>query len=208
MPDDSRTYSFSDQFCMGFDRALKALFGKGSDTAQEGSLKKNERKHIASLIRVDHAGEVCAQALYQGHALISKNAQVRDMMLQAGEEEKIHLQWCATRLSELHSHPSFLNPLWFAGSFAMGILAGLAGDRLGLGFMAETERQVAKHLADHLQRLPPQDVKSKQMLQQMLDDEKRHATHAIDSGGIELPDPVKTTMRWTAKIMTTTAYWI
>jgi ubiquinone biosynthesis monooxygenase Coq7 len=159
-------------------------------------------------MRVNHAGEVSAQALYQGQALTAKLAEVRGKMERAALEENDHLAWCERRLKELDSHTSMLNPLWYTGSFAIGALAGLAGDKWSLGFVVETERQVVKHLDEHLSRLPEQDRRSRAILEQMKEDETHHATAALNAGGAELPEPVRQLMRLTSKVMTNAAYYI
>jgi ubiquinone biosynthesis monooxygenase Coq7 len=161
---------------------------------------------VAGLLRVDHAGEVCAQALYQGQALTARRADVRSRLEQAAREENDHLAWCGRRLEELGSHRSLLNPLWYAGSFAIGALAGLAGDRWSLGFLAETERQVVRHLDGHLADLPPDDMKSRAILEQMREDEGRHATTAVDAGAAELPGAVKGLMAGVSRVLTAVAY--
>jgi len=162
----------------------------------------------ARLMRVNHAGEVAAQALYHGQALVAHEPAVREFLLGAAREEGDHLIWCAERLAALHSRPSLLNPLWYAGSVAIGALAGLAGDRLSLGFIAETERQVEGHIDEHLARLPAADEASRAVLEQMKADEIRHGAHALERGGEPLPGPAATLMRLTAKLMTRSAYWI
>ena len=159
-------------------------------------------------MRVNHAGEVAAQALYQGQALTARGSHVRESLRQAAQEEGDHLAWCEERLRELDSHPSVLNPLWYAGSLAIGALAGVLGDRVSLGFVAETERQVEGHLAEHLQRLPLNDERSRRILAQMKADETRHGENARAAGARELPAPVKLLMKLTARVMTRTAYWV
>lgn len=156
-----------------------------------------------ALMRVNHVGEVCAQALYQGQALTSRSQQVREKMRHAAEEEIDHLNWCYQRIEQLGSHTSLLNPLWYAGSFVIGVSAGLAGDRWSLGFLAETEKQVVEHLHSHLERLPEQDTLSRAIVEQMAEDEAQHAEMAVEQGGVELPEVVKNLMRFSAKIMTT-----
>lgn len=160
------------------------------------------------LMRVNHSGEVCAQALYQGQAITAKLTTIRDKMEQAAVEENDHLAWTEERIRQLGSHTSYLNPLWFSGSFLIGAVAGMAGDRWSLGFVAETERQVVAHLNGHLARLPALDHKSRAILLQMREDEGRHATTAVESGAATLPKPIRAMMRWTARVMTRTAYWI
>lgn len=167
-----------------------------------------ERRRAAALMRVNHAGEVAAQALYHGQALGSGSDATRDLLLQAAAEETDHLAWCEQRLRELGSRPSLLNPLWYGGSFAIGALAAVFGDRASLGFVSETERQVEGHLDEHLQRLPTQDAASRAIVEQMRADEIHHGQAARNAGAMELPAPVRSLMRATAKVMTGTAYWI
>jgi ubiquinone biosynthesis monooxygenase Coq7 len=159
-------------------------------------------------MRVNHAGEVAAQALYHGQALVCRDPGVREFLLESAREEGDHLVWCAQRLAALGSRPSVLNPLWYAGSVAIGALAGLAGDAVSLGFIAETERQVEGHIDDHLERLPAADPASRAVLEQMKIDEIQHGARALERGGRELPGPVPRLMRLTAKLMTRSAYWI
>lgn len=166
------------------------------------------RRHVAGLMRVNHAGEIAAQGLYHGQALTARSPETRAALLQAAAEEGDHLAWCRDRLDELGSRPSLLGPLWYAGSVAIGALAGLAGDRMSLGFMAETERQVEGHLESHLARLPPDDLRSRAIIEQMKVDEAGHGQSALAAGAAPLPDPVPQAMRLTARIMTGTAYWI
>jgi len=173
------------------------------DTAD---LDSGQRRHVAGLMRVNHAGEICAQALYAGQAATARTDAVRSVMQQAADEEIDHLSWCESRLQELDSHTSFLNPLWYAGSFAIGALAGLAGDRWSLGFVRETENQVEAHLQEHIDRLPENDQRSHAILDQMKVDESQHARMAEDAGGRELPRPVRRAMAFTAGIMKTLAY--
>lgn len=160
------------------------------------------------LMRVNHAGEVAAQALYHGQALMAKDEATREWLLEAAREEADHLAWCEQRLAELGSRPSLLKPFWYAGSFAIGALAGLAGDRNSLGFVAETEKQVIEHIDSHLAQLPEGDERSKRILEQMKDDEARHGSDATKAGGWELPGPVRELMRRTGRFMTRTAYRI
>ena len=159
-------------------------------------------------MRIDHTGEVCAQALYQGQALTARLPEVRKKMERAAAEENDHLDWCERRIEELGGRTSLLNPLWYAGSFAIGALAGLAGDKWSLGFVAETEQQVGEHLDEHLEQIPPQDAKSRAILEQMKQDELRHANQALVGGGVPLPAPVKLAMRLSSKVMTRTVYWL
>ncbi len=209
-----------DRFIPEFDRALRAVAGitrasrpnpadaivtSGDDG---GTLSDAERRHAAGLMRVNHVGEVCAQALYQGQALFARDPAIRAQLDEAAREEEDHLAWCAQRLQELNDRPSLLNPLWYAGAFAIGALAGRLGDKISLGFVAETERQVEHHLDSHLDRLPEQDARSRAIVAQMRDDEVRHGDNARAAGGIDLPEPVRQTMRTASRIMTTTAYRI
>lgn len=159
-------------------------------------------------MRVNHAGEICAQALYQGQALTARKTDVRTKLEHAAQEENDHLAWTATRIEELGARPSYLNPLWYAGSLAIGAFAGMLGDHWSLGFLAETERQVVEHLEGHLSQLPADDDKSRTIVEQMRADEGRHATTALDAGASELPAPAKRVMRLVAKVMTNTSYWI
>lgn len=171
-------------------------------------LSLQEKSHVAGLMRVNHAGEVSAQALYQGQALTAKLTEVKEQMIEAAAQEVDHLAWCEERLNELNSRPSLLNPFWYAGSLALGMLAGLAGDRWSLGFVAETERQVTLHLQKHLDHLPPQDIKSKAILAQMQKDEEHHADIATTAGAAELPFLIKKLMCGVSKLMTKTSYYV
>jgi ubiquinone biosynthesis monooxygenase Coq7 len=166
------------------------------------------RASSAALMRVNHSGEIAAQALYHGQALVARSTATRDLLLNAAREETDHLAWCETRLKELDSRPSLLNPLWYAGSFAIGAMTALLGDRTSLGFVVETERQVEGHLDEHLVRLPPDDLRSRAILETMRSDEIAHGVTAKAAGGTELPAPVRMLMRATARVMTGTAYWI
>ncbi len=211
-----RTYTPFDQLLGGLDQALRTVFGPPPGAQRpnpaaalpEADLDTAQRELAARLMRINHAGEICAQALYQGQAVTAQLPNVRDKMEQAAAEENDHLAWTAERLRELGSHTSYLNPLWYAGSFAIGATAGLAGDKWSLGFVAETERQVVRHLDGHLERLAPADEKSRAILEQMREDEGKHATVAIESGAADLPGPIRQIMRLMSKVMTTTAYYI
>jgi len=212
-----RNHTLADKVALGMDQALRTVFGKpqvteranpADDIPESDTLSVNEQEHIAGLMRINHVGEVCAQALYQGQAMTAKLDTVRDSMQRAADEENDHLAWCEQRIDELHSHKSLLNPLWYAGSFGLGALAGLAGDKWSLGFVAETEHQVVAHLDEHLAELPEDDKRSRAILEQMKEDESRHATVALEAGGAELPAPIKQAMKFTSKIMTTAAYKI
>jgi ubiquinone biosynthesis monooxygenase Coq7 len=202
-----------DSLIVGFDRALRTLSGIASSArpnpaadAVDGPLTPEERHHAAGLMRVNHTGEVCAQALYEAQALAARDADARGRLLQAAREEEDHLAWTQERLTELGGRTSLVNPFWYAGSFAIGICAGLAGDRTSLGFVVETERQVEEHLTGHMDRLPPSDARSRVIVAAMRDDEIRHGVAARDAGARDLPWPVRALMRTTAKLMTVTAY--
>ncbi len=205
-----------DRFIIEFDTALRSVAGgansqrptPGAELVSKTVLDAQERKHAAGLMRVNHVGEVCAQALYQSQKLLARNPQIQEMLNDSGQEEMDHLAWCETRLQELGSHTSYLNPFWYAGSFAIGLAAGLAGDKWSLGFVAETEKQVENHLASHLETLPPEDHRSRAIVDQMRIDEIEHGQAAVQSGGVELPDPVQKIMQMMSKVMTTTAYKI
>ena len=189
-----------------------ALDGSGprdpAGSVADGALDERERRHSAGLMRVNHAGEVAAQALYRGQSLTAREPEVRAAMGEAAREEGDHLVWCRARLEELGAAPSRLDPLWYAGSLAIGAAAGLAGDRWSLGFVVETERQVAEHLGDHIARLPAGDHRSRALLRQMRADEQRHAVRARAAGGVPLPPIVRRAMRAASKVMTRSAYWI
>ena len=196
------------------DRALRAVFAPASagrplpSSAPDTPLSETDRQRAAALMRVNHAGEVAAQALYHGQALAARTRGTRELLLAAAQEESDHLAWCEARLAELHSHPSRLNPLWYAGSFAIGAAAGLLGDRTSLGFVSETENQVERHLDSHLERLPQHDRRSREIVAAMRADETRHGATARSAGAEELPSFARALMRQTARIMTHTAYWI
>jgi len=196
------------------DRALRAVSGSAQASrsnpaaAERAELTESERREAAALMRVNHAGEIAAQALYYGQAVAARSARTRELLLRAAQEESDHLAWCAERLRELDSRPSLLNPLWYLGSFAIGALAASFGDGASLGFVAETERQVEGHLDEHLSRLPPADERSRAILRAMRADESRHASTAHAAGGHALPSPVQALMRQTARVMTRTAYWL
>jgi 3-demethoxyubiquinol 3-hydroxylase len=204
-----------DRLITGFDKGLRTLFAPAPTArAVPGSeqpdamLDDEERALSAALMRVNHAGEVCAQALYHGQALTARNTVARAALDKAAQEETEHLAWTERRIAELGGRKSLLGPAWYAGSFALGAVAGLAGDKWNLGFLGETERQVVKHLEGHLERLPAADRKSRAILEQMKEDESRHATSAYKHGAVELPWPVRALMRASSRAMTRTAYWI
>src|SRR6185369_3078135 len=198
-----------------FDRALRAVAGVAeaarrspADGVTEAELSASEREHAAALMRVNHVGEVCAQALYQGQALTARDAGARDALEQASREEQDHLAWSAERIRELGGRPSLLNPLWYAGSLAIGALAGALGDRWNLAFLAETERQVEEHLTGHLDALPAADERTRAVVAAMRTDEAKHRDTALALGAAELPEAGKTAMRLASKVMTTLAYRI
>ncbi|MBN9115882.1 MAG: 2-polyprenyl-3-methyl-6-methoxy-1,4-benzoquinone monooxygenase [Pandoraea sp.] len=217
---------FSDSLISELDRGLRAIAGvtqasrptPAVDASRstilsdapigDDALTPQERRHVAGLMRVNHVGEVCAQALYQAQKLATTRPELRSAFERAGKEEEDHLAWTAHRLSELGSRPSLLNPLWYAGAFAIGFVAGKCGDKVSLGFVSETERQVEHHLDSHLNDLPPHDVRSRAIVDQMRRDAIEHGQAARDAGGIDLPAPVQRLMRAAAKVMTTTAYYI
>ncbi|WP_331344391.1 2-polyprenyl-3-methyl-6-methoxy-1,4-benzoquinone monooxygenase [Cellvibrio sp. UBA7661] len=213
----SRHLSLIDNLIINADRALRTL-AAGSDmtcerpspatSIHESQLSDVERKKAAALMRVNHTGEVCAQALYQGQALTAKLPNVRTEMEKAADEEIDHLVWCQQRLDALGGHTSYLNPLWYGLSFAIGAGAGLISDKVSLGFVAATEDQVCKHLQSHLTQLPEADVRSRAVVEQMLIDEAQHAEVALDAGGYRFPRPVKGVMTLVSKVMTGTSYHI
>jgi len=196
-----------------FDRALRTVAAANvaarpnpAAACPESVTLPEARRHAAGLMRVNHAGEIAAQALYHGQALTARNPKVRAALLEAARDETDHLAWCEQRVRELGSRTSLLAPVWYAGSFAIGALAGLAGDRNSLGFVAETEKQVIEHLESHLHELPPDDERSRRIVAQMQADEARHGAEARDAGGRDLPGPVRNLMRRTARVMTRAAY--
>jgi len=201
---------------MNFDQAVRTLAGKPlvtgrpnpADDREEGELSEAEKAESMRLMRVNHAGEVAAQALYQGQALTARLETVRGRMEHAAEEENDHLDWCEQRVTQLGGHVSYLNPLWYLGSFAIGAAAGAIGDKWSLGFVAETEKQVIQHLDGHLRRIAPGDQKSRAIIEQMKIDEAHHGAEAKRAGGADLPDPVQRLMKLTSRIMTGTAYRI
>ncbi|HZY15969.1 MAG TPA: 2-polyprenyl-3-methyl-6-methoxy-1,4-benzoquinone monooxygenase [Ramlibacter sp.] len=204
-----------DRFLGALDQALRTLFANPRGTracpvvpAEPTHLGVQERSHAAALMRVNHVGEICAQALYTAQAMATRNEALRGQLEQAAREETDHLAWTKSRLDELGSRPSLLNPLWYAGAFGLGLVAGRLGDAVSLGFIVETERQVESHLQGHLDRLPAADHASRAIVAQMKDDEAAHARQALSAGGIELPAPVKLAMRAAAKVMTTTAHYV
>ena len=205
----------ADRLILEFDRALRTVFSKARSrrptpgaTLPDAEMSEAECRHAAALMRVNHVGEVCAQALYQGQALTSRDPAVSEALRSAAEEEIEHLAWTEQRIAELGGRKSLLNPLWYAGALSLGVLAGRLGDQWNLGFLVETERQVEAHLDRHLSRLPAQDARSREIVDQMRIDEIAHADTALRLGAAELPDVAKAAMRIAAKVMTTTAYRI
>lgn len=204
-----------DRLIVEFDKGLRTLMAEAhsrrpypdQDVAEQ-ALTDSEKKHAAALMRVNHCGEVCAQALYSGQSLTARNADTVKALQQAAREETEHLAWCEKRIKELGGRTSLLNPLLYGSSFLLGAAAGAIGDRLNLGFLAETERQVGKHLESHLQKLPPKDDKSRAIIEQMHIDEAKHAETAIQHGGAELPKPVRAAMQAAAKTMTSSTYYL
>jgi ubiquinone biosynthesis monooxygenase Coq7 len=211
-----RRLSLLDRLISEADSVLKTVTSRGNHASRpspstdhlDPDLSQSQRKHVAGLMRVNHTGEVCAQALYQGQALTARLPTVREDMQQAAQEEVDHLVWCEERLAELDSHTSYLNPAWYGLSFALGALAGAISDKVSLGFVAATEEQVCSHLRDHLKQLPEDDRKSQLILQQMLEDEQRHGDKALEAGGTDFPRPVKEAMSAVSKLMTETSYRI
>lgn len=211
---------FLDRFIIEFDRGMRAVAGVTQATRpvpvpglaenneESAVLSAQEKRHVAGLMRVNHVGEVCAQALYQAQKLAARSETLRRAFERAAQEEEDHLAWTAGRLKQLGSRPSLLNPLWYAGALAIGYAAGRLGDKVSLGFMAETERQVEHHLDGHLDRLPAQDIESRAILEQMRADEIIHGHTAREAGGIDLPRPVRSLMKLASKVMTTTACYI
>lgn len=215
MDNDKRSHSFIDHLVLNFDQALRTIANNATAsrpnpaiTQVENNMSMKELRHSAGLIRVDHTGEVCAQALYQGQALTAQTSSIKKTLQQSALEENDHLAWCSARLRELHSHTSYLNPAWYFASLFIGMVAGACGDRWNLGFVNETEQQVVRHLNKHLEELPKTDAKSRAILAQMQLDEAHHANVALTAGAADLPLAVKILMRLFAKVMTTTAYYV
>jgi ubiquinone biosynthesis monooxygenase Coq7 len=210
-----RQFSRLDRVLSGIEHAMEAVAGKPeavrpspAQGAPEAEMDDIQRREAAGLMRINHTGEVCAQALYMGQAALARDGAIRAHLLHAASEETDHLAWCSERLTQLESRPSLLNPLWYAGSYAIGAAAALVGDPVSLGFVVETERQVEAHLAEHLERLPPHDERSRAILTQMQVDEARHAVQAQDRGGVALPRPIPSLMRGMSKVMKAVAYRI
>lgn len=203
-----------DRLLVGANNALRTIAAPAGCPARkspaagvaETDLSVKQKSHAAGLMRVNHAGEVAAQALYQGHAMVARNPQIEQQMQRAANEEFDHLAWCEQRLAELNSRPSLLSPVWYGGAFAIGAASGILGDRWSLGFIAETEKQVCAHLDSHLEQLPDEDDRSRAIVRQMRNEEEEHGQNAIEAGAADLPAPLQRLMRLTAKVMTKTAY--
>jgi 3-demethoxyubiquinol 3-hydroxylase len=209
-----RQTSLPDRILIEIERALGTALGGVAEASRpspaaniaEAELNETDRRHAAGLMRINHVGEVCAQALYSGQAAVARHADTRAQLLEAAAEETDHLAWCAERLDALQSRPSLLNPLWYAGSFALGATAALTSDRVSLGFVVETERQVEAHLGEHLDQLPAADKASRAVLAQMKIDEARHGLQAKAAGGVQLPEPIPALMRMASSVMKAVAY--
>ena len=205
-----------DRLLAGANNALRTVAAPAGRPARQNpaenildtDLNAAQKRHAAGLMRINHAGEVAAQALYQGHATVARDTGIEEQMQRAADEEFDHLAWCEQRINELGEDVSRLSPFWYAGAFAIGAASGVLGDKWSLGFIAETERQVCAHLDSHLDDLPPEDAKSRAIVEQMRDEEEEHGENAIDAGAAELPAPVRRLMQMTAKVMTKTAYWV
>lgn len=212
----NRELSTLDRLLSGADDALRTIAapaGRGARENPAGLIKEpplttSQKSHAAGLMRVNHAGEVAAQALYRGHASVARDSDIEQQMQQAAAEEYDHLAWCEERIQELGEKPSKLSPLWYAGAYAIGAVSGILGDKWSLGFIAETEKQVVEHLESHLDGLPAEDARSRAIIEQMRDEEAEHGQKALEAGAADLPRPVKRLMRLTAKVMTRTAYWV
>jgi ubiquinone biosynthesis monooxygenase Coq7 len=211
-----RRYSLADALIGHVDQVLKtltpntapALRSNPAHNTPAATLDETQKKVVAGLMRVNHTGEICAQALYHGQALTAKLPTVREEMQRAAFEEQDHLAWCEDRLKELNSHMSVLNPLWYGLSFGIGAAAGIAGDKWSLGFVAETEKQVCQHLQSHMTQIPANDARSHAILTQMHQDEAQHRQQALDAGGVELPQPIKEMMGIVSKVMTKTSFYV
>ncbi len=212
-----RKFNSTDQFISQVDKGLRTLFSKpgstsnyspGANIEPKTELNAEDKKQAARLMRVNHAGEIAAQGLYQGHSTVAKDEKIKQTFIQSAKEEEDHLNWCETRLKELDDRPSVFTPVWYFGSFAMGAAVGAFGDKWSLGFVSETEKQVVKHLDKHLERLPETDVKSREILLKMREDETMHDKKAQAAGAHKLPQPAKTLMTAVSKVMTKTAYWV
>lgn len=205
-----------DRLVNELDKGVRTAFGPapGAERAnpaagiEETELSRSERDLASRFMRINHAGEICAQGLYQGQAMTARLPAVREKMEQAADEENDHIAWTAERIRELDGHTSYLNPIWYAGSFSLGALAGMVGDRWSLGFVAETEKQVVRHLEGHLGKLSPGDRKSRAILEQMKIDEGKHATAAVSAGAARFPAPIQTAMKYMSRVFTSTTYWL
>jgi len=205
-----------DRLLASANNALRTVATPAGRTARDNpaehiidaDLDASQKRHAAGLMRINHAGEVAAQALYQGHATVARDQNIEAQMQRAADEEFDHLAWCEQRINELGEDVSKLSPFWYAGAYAIGAASGILGDKWSLGFIAETERQVCAHLDSHLESLPPEDAKSRAIVEQMRDEEEEHGENAKDAGAADLPAPVKRLMQITAKVMTKTAYWV
>ena len=203
-----------DRLLAGANNALRTIAAPAGRPARrnpaaeitETDLTEKQRAHAAGLMRVNHAGEIAAQGLYQGHATVARDPDIEEQMQRAAEEEFDHLAWCEQRLSELGQKPSLLSPIWYTGAFLIGTASGVLGDKWSLGFIAETEKQVCAHLDTHLDRLPDDDARSRAIVRQMRDEEQEHGENAKDAGAAELPEPIRELMKLTARVMTSTAY--
>lgn len=212
----NRELSAIDRLLAGANDALRTVAAPAGRPARdnpaglikEPRLTAREKSHAAGLMRVNHAGEIAAQALYRGHAAVASDESIEQQMQEAAAEEYDHLAWCEQRISELGEEPSKLSPIWYAGAYAIGAASGILGDKWSLGFIAETERQVVEHLDNHLDGLPADDARSRAIVEQMRDEEAQHGQNAVEAGAAELPTPVRKLMRLTAKVMTRTAYWV
>ncbi len=209
-------FGMLDRLIISFDNGLRTVVGNPvstgrsnpAETIPDQELSDTDRQKSEGLFRINHAGEVSAQALYQGQALVARDEKVRSRLSESAQEENDHLIWCESRLDDLGGHKSYLNAFWYLGSFTTGLIAGIAGDKWSLGFVVETEYQVVRHLEEHLDQLPADDQRGRAILEQMKEDELHHATVALESGAAELPAPVKKLMTLQSKVMTTLAYWI
>jgi ubiquinone biosynthesis monooxygenase Coq7 len=213
---NNRKLSPLDRLLASANNALRTVAAPAGHSARENpaaniidaDLDAQQKRHAAGLMRINHAGEVAAQALYQGHAAVARDKNIEAQMQHAADEEFDHLAWCEQRIQELGEDVSKLSPFWYAGAFAIGAASGVLGDKWSLGFIAETERQVCAHLDTHLDNLPAEDAKSRAIVEQMRDEEEEHGENAIDAGAADLPAPVRRLMQMTAKVMTKTAYWV
>ena len=213
---ERRQLSPLDKLLIGANNALRTVATPAGHAARsnpaenvvDADLDAEQKRHAAGLMRVNHAGEIAAQALYQGHATVARDRNIEAQMQRAADEEFDHLAWCEQRIHELGFQPSRLSPLWYAGAYAIGAASGVLGDKWSLGFIAETEKQVCSHLDSHLEQLPEEDAKSRAIVKQMRDEEEEHGENAVDAGAAELPRPIIRLMRATAKVMTKTAYWV